>query len=221
MIDPKHLEKLQQAHLLADSNYVYVGLHTHDPAVNPWGQNIWPNLQPGTGLRGLTVNGAFYAFDRRTSKIKWVNEVLNQQLILEQWKEMPILLFTARYNKPQGPGGRFGAIQMVSVEAYEKISGKVTFYRPDLGQQIQNFYAMNNDVRNGRIELIGPNYKVTHTLEDAAALGGSEGPKPSSTGGAQAPTQPTGLGRAQKPLPAPAALPAAPAAPQIRIKVDR
>jgi tetratricopeptide (TPR) repeat protein len=165
-IDPKHLEKLQQAHLLADSNFIYVGFHTHDPAVNPWGQSVWPNLQPGTGLRGITINGGFYAFDRRTSKIKWVAEVLNQELILEQWKEMPILLFTARYNKLERPDDRFSrVIQLVGVESYEKISGKVTFYRPDLGQQIQNFYAVNYDAAAGKIELVGPNYRVIHRIE--------------------------------------------------------
>lgn len=165
LVDPKHLQRLQQATLLADKNFMYVAVQ-QQPANNPWG--IWSNLQPGYGLRGLTVNGAFYCFDKKTSKLRWVNEVFNEQLVLDQWKEMPILLFTARYNKPQGPQGRFGVFQVVGVESYDKVTGKTTFYKPELGQNINQFYALNYDVRQGKIELVGHNYRVVHTLEDPA-----------------------------------------------------
>jgi hypothetical protein len=188
MVDPKHIQRLQQATLLADGGLVYVAFQVNDPNVN---QGVWSNLQPNTGLRAVPVNGAVYAFDRATSKIKWVNEVYSQQLVLEQWKELPIMLFTSRYNKPQGPGGRFGAIQVVGVEAYEKATGKTTFHRPELGQQIGQFYALENDIRNGRIVFTGHNCKVIHTFDDGVAAGGGAGGAGragTSSGGSSAPT---------------------------------
>jgi outer membrane protein assembly factor BamB len=156
MIDPRHLQNVQQAHLLADGQFVYMMFHATPK------NDVWSNLQPGTGLRGLPVNGAVYAFDRATGKIKWIAEVENQQLVLEQWKELPVLIFTSRYNKIQGG---FWRGQVVSVEIYYKANGKLVFNRPDLGQQVQQFYALNYDPRSGKIELTGHNYKVTLTSE--------------------------------------------------------
>ncbi len=201
MMDPAHLKNQREIHLLADAQNVYVMVHAADPA-NPNDQ-IWPNLQPNTGLRGLTVSGEVYAFSRRTSKIVWHNEVKNQQFSLEQWKEMPVLLFTSRYQVGNNGmvvwrGGMPNNQVMgeVQVQIYAKASGKLLRKVPSsgeaqLGQQHGQIYAINNDALNGKIEMIANNYKVTITQEgeaSAAKDNGAEdqGPKPSAKGGAPA-----------------------------------
>jgi outer membrane protein assembly factor BamB len=172
VVDLAHVKKVQQAHLLADDQSVFVAFHVNNP--NDQG-GIWPNVQGNTGLRAVTVSGEVYAFDRRTGRTRWHNTVESEQLVLEEWKEMPLLLFTARHQpmmKAPG-GGRFMAnYQEVRIEAYNKASGKLEYRNPSPGrpqmtnQQYQQIYAINNDVRDGKIELIAHNYKITITAED-------------------------------------------------------
>jgi hypothetical protein len=165
VIDPRHLEKVQQAYVLADPQLFYVVLHAQDGNVNPF---LWSSLQPDSGLRSIPVNGSVYAFDRANSKLKWViSDLQSQQLVLEQWKELPVLLFTSRYQRRDRGGF---SPQTVGLECYEKSSGKTKFRQPSLGQHIQNFYALVNDIRGGKIELIGTNYKLTCTLDEKTPL---------------------------------------------------
>jgi outer membrane protein assembly factor BamB len=193
-MDSAHLKNQKEVHLLADAQNLYVMVHATDPA-NPNDQ-IWSNLQPNTGLRGLTVNGEVYAFNRRTSRLIWHNEVKNQQLSLEQWKEMPVLLFTARYQMGNNQvvfGGRFPNNQVfveVRAQAYGKATGKVEFQQPpvgpgaaSMGQQYGQVYAINNDSLNGKIEMIANNYKVTITQEGEASAGSGAASAPGAKAG--------------------------------------
>jgi hypothetical protein len=165
VIDPKHLEKVQQAYVLADPQLFYVVFHAQDGNVNPF---LWSSLQPDSGLRSIPVNGSVYAFDRANSKLKWIiSDLQSQQLVLEQWKDLPVLLFTSRYQRRDRAGF---SPQTVGLECYEKTSGKTKFRQPNLGQHIQNFYALINDVRGGKIELVSPNFKLTCTLDEKIPL---------------------------------------------------
>jgi outer membrane protein assembly factor BamB/tetratricopeptide (TPR) repeat protein len=169
LVANEHMKNLHQAHLLADAQSIYVALYANNPANPP---QVWSNLQATTGMRAITVNGQVYAFDRRTCKIRWWNQVENQQLVLEQWKEMPVLLFTSRSGvNPNGPrafaGNQAGTI---GVEAWDKATGKV-FYRqpvpgqPQLNPQSGPIYAINYDADGGKIEMIAPTYKITITRQ--------------------------------------------------------
>ncbi|HKI30713.1 MAG TPA: PQQ-binding-like beta-propeller repeat protein [Gemmataceae bacterium] len=215
IVDVAHLKNLRQAHLLADAQFVYVMFHTQDPA-NP--TEPWANLQSNSGLRGITVNGEVYAFNRRTSRIEWHNEVKNQQLVLEGWADMPVLLYTSRYmlNGNMGFPGRFPNNQVwgdVYVEAYEKKTGRLFYKLPStnreapMGQQYLQVYAVNHDARAGKIEMTANNYKLTITQEaeiSATADGTKEkGSKPAAQGGG---TEGIPVGRAvgTQPLPPPA-----------------
>jgi len=183
IVDVAHLKNLRQAHLLADAQFVYVMFHTQDPA-NP--TEPWANLQSNSGLRGITVNGEVYAFNRRTSRIEWHNEVKNQQLVLEGWADMPVLLYTSRYmlNGNMGFPGRFPNNQVwgdVYVEAYEKKTGRLFYKLPStnreapMGQQYLQVYAVNHDARAGKIEMTANNYKLTITQEAEISAGPRRG----------------------------------------------
>jgi len=192
IVNPDHMKNLREAHLLADAQGFYIAFHTTNPN-NP--QDPWSNVQTNTGLRALTVNGEVYAYDRRTGRIRWHNDVPYQQLVLEEWKDMPVLLFTARFNPNNNgmrgfPGNNFGNI---GIQVYGKTTGRLEYSqpsagRPQLNMQSGPIYAINADVRNGKIEMIAPNYKVTITQqgEASANAGGAveKGTKPAAQGGA-------------------------------------
>src|SRR5205807_2592910 len=96
-----HLEKVNEGLLLQDAGNFYVVLNrAAEP--NPQIQGPWPNLN---GLRSVPVNGMVYAFARDTGKLRWrtMEPVLNQMLLVERFQELPVLIFTAKYNKALKP----------------------------------------------------------------------------------------------------------------------
>ena len=98
---PEHMKNVKEAYLLADAQNFYIAFHTttdftkkdHPPTMT----DPWDNMYNNVGLRSIPVNGAMYAFNRSSSKLRWWNEVYHEKLSLENSRDMPILLFTARW----------------------------------------------------------------------------------------------------------------------------
>ena len=121
-------------------------------------------------MRSVPVNGYFYALDRQTGNVRWNNEVLHQQVVLEHFQEMPVVMFTARPFQEMGRGVRNFNMQMTSFRSIDKRTGKLLLDEPDISQNVM-FHALNMDLRAGKIELIGHQVRVVHFLPnyDAAA----------------------------------------------------
>ena len=162
IVNVDHMKNLKDAHLVADSELVFIMLDTRDPANAA--QTVQSNLLAEAGLRGITVNGMVYAFERRTSKIRWVNELRNQQLVLEQWENLPVLLFTSR-GKDRWPAS------IIAIEAFDKTVGKLFYKNPTRGEgplspsENGPIYAVNYDPQKETIELLASTYKLTITRE--------------------------------------------------------
>lgn len=191
-VNPKHLDKATAIHLLHDSSNFYLAINgTADPAANPFG-GPWPNLVPASGIRTLPVNGEFYAIRRDNAEIRWHWPVQQQMIVLEHFADMPMVLFTARAQKPVGPQGRFGVQQVAMVKSLDKRTGKHLYDQPEIPNGTQ-FYGLNMDLRAGRIELVGYNMKIIHYLETPTEAapgskpGGGVTPGGTTTGGASKP----------------------------------
>jgi outer membrane protein assembly factor BamB len=182
-MDPKDLEKAQTVHLLSDHKDLYVAVTKQpDPNLAQFG-GVQPNLMQGTGLRSLPVNGEFYAFDGATGKVKWHNPAINEMLVMDQFQEMPIVLFTARYGQWVINGPNRMHQQVVSLAAIDKRTGK-RLYDDEGNKKLLNtsqFHAVNMDVKAGKIELISQNLKITFFLNgEPAKVEGAQGTKTSS-----------------------------------------
>jgi outer membrane protein assembly factor BamB/tetratricopeptide (TPR) repeat protein len=192
----EHMKNLKQAHLLADAQHYYIATTVTDPA-NPNNEG-WENIQSNTGLRDISVNGFITAFHRSSGKFHWANEVAHQKLVLEQYREMPILLFTARYQPGvnvagwvRQPNQVFGDVY---IEAYDKRTGKL-FYKmptkgpePSMGQNYPLVYAINHDAGAGKVEMIANNYKLTISPDGDPTTAKADGvkgqsPRPGTPGG--------------------------------------
>jgi outer membrane protein assembly factor BamB len=164
-VDPHHLEKVASVHLFSDGRYFFVACNEPlDPAVMPWGGPM-PLLQPGTGLRGQSVNGPFYCFTEQ-GKLNWRSTVRNQMLVVDQFAEMPVVLFASRYSRLMAGGGRGKVDQVASVLALEKQTGKLKYTSENVPNSI-NFHALNVDPRAGRVEFVGHSFKITFALDGA------------------------------------------------------
>lgn len=180
-VDPKHLHKAQAVHLLHDRLNFYLAINgPNDANVNLRG-GPWSNLVPGSGIRALPVNGEVYAFERDSGALRWRASVPQQMLVLEHFADLPIMLFTAQRWGGAG-GNRF---PVTAVKSIDKRTGKLLYDPPEMVNGTQ-FYALNLDLRAGRIDLLGYNIRVTHYLVGAgtAEAGGTGGGPASANRGA-------------------------------------
>ena len=98
------------------------------------------------------------AFDRGHGQLKWKNEINNLALILDQYQDLPILLFSAQ---TPGVGGNNAA--HVTAKSIEKRTGKL-LYEKEL-QSFTWFQALRVNQREGTIDLVGTTLKIQHYLE--------------------------------------------------------
>jgi outer membrane protein assembly factor BamB/tetratricopeptide (TPR) repeat protein len=165
-VDPKDVERLQGASLLRDDTQYYL-------AINGPGQvgaiaGSFPAFQGGTGPRSVPVNGRIYAIDPATGKVNWATlEATQQILVVDSFRELPFLLLVSRSNRMIN--GRFGVAVNgnTGVTVVSKHNGKLLSDEKDLPNAQQQFHTFNVNLREGKIELISFNLKVTLTLEKA------------------------------------------------------
>ncbi len=177
-MDPEHLAKMQSVHLLQDRKYIYIACNgPTDRVLMPWG-GLMSNLMPGTGMQCLPVNGEVYCWESSTGKMRWHNSVPNQMLILDQFNDLPICLFTARYQRWAPGAVNQRMVMAVCTKSIDKRTGKLLYDKEDLTSNMQQYHALNVDARGGKIELISYMMKVTHSMasDSSSTQGTGTGP---------------------------------------------
>jgi outer membrane protein assembly factor BamB/tetratricopeptide (TPR) repeat protein len=167
-VEADDAKKATDIHLLQDHDQFYVAFNEPiDRKLHP-GQGPWPNVSHG--MRSFVLNGTVYAFDRATGKLHWATAgpVENQMMVLEQFKELPVLLFTAQYTKMNNPAQPFNRYMMV--EFIDKRTGKLILRKEMQNQNQQPFFALTTNVREGSIELINFEMKIRLSLAAGAEL---------------------------------------------------
>jgi outer membrane protein assembly factor BamB len=164
-LDSKDLEKVQEVHLLTDRNRFYITINKQvNQQQNQMG-GFWANV--GNGIRSVPVNGQIYAFDHRTGKLDWKlfgDGVSHQMLVVEHFRDMPILLFTTRSNRMLRQGFNQGMMNASSVKSYDKRTGKA-FWEKEFNNNGNMFTTVNVNPRNGTVELVRVDLKIIHDLE--------------------------------------------------------
>ena len=102
-IKPRHMEKVLRGSLLRDAANYYVAL-VGPP--EPQTRVLDTGAMTSYGdLRFVQVNGMFYVFDRESGKVKTANRVVNQELLLNRFEELPVVLFMMLQVRETGPVG--------------------------------------------------------------------------------------------------------------------
>ncbi len=202
-VKKEFLDKLQEAWLVADRDQFYLLLNKTADGNN---NGVWMNVFHG--MRCLNVNGTVYAFDRASGKTKWYNQIANQMLVLDQFKDLPIMVFTARSNEWLLQGGNRINQHVVKVRTVHKQTGKLLFDK-QLNPNINNFHALLADPKAGVIELVSFNMKIRHVLEPFDV----KKPDAGGQGAAAAPPAPQPVGGAVRPQPIGVRIQVAPAVP--------
>ncbi len=167
LADPKHLLGAQQVWLLADHQDYYLAVNGQANAQVPGVGGVQSCLMPGTGLRAIPVNGMVYCFSGGSGKMRWYYPMEHQMLVLEQFRELPFVLFAARQYSQNGFAlGRVGNAN-VAVRSIQKSNGKLIGILNSSSNP--TFHALTVDARGGKVELIGSNLKIVHQLNGGPA----------------------------------------------------
>jgi outer membrane protein assembly factor BamB/tetratricopeptide (TPR) repeat protein len=156
---PQHIQRAQGIYLVSDPDYLFLAVNGPADPNLAWAGGPQPNVQPGSGLRSVPVNGMVYCIERGTGKVRWYNPVENEQMIVSQFAELPMVLFTARYNYLM-PNRAQGSKH--TARAIAKHNGKLWYDQPQVSQHVL-FHSLTMDHRTGTVELSGGGVKVTMT----------------------------------------------------------
>ncbi len=151
----EHFNSAEEIMLLADRERYYLTLNKAPEA------NLQVMPYVINGIRSIRTNGTVYAYDKMNGSLDWYLEnIENQFMVLEQFKDLPICLFAAYANRFNRNGA---SQQRARVEAFDKKTGKLIFERavPATTQ----FYAMTTNPKAGSIELLRYDMKIRFSIK--------------------------------------------------------
>lgn len=232
-VKPDDVKNLHEPLLLRDHDRFYLALNRQVDANQVAGSVIGNNFS--NGLRCAVVNGWFLAFQAADGQAKigdrtrtwkkgdlaWhsFTPITNQMIVLEQFRNLPVVLFSSRYNQIQGAQGINGTRWVTSTLSLNKRDGKLVW---DTGTQQSNsnplYYAFNIDLTAGTINMISFNGTLQHYVDDGRKLiqdnrGGQPGVAPGQPG-----VPPTGFAPGVVPVPRQGAIRAVPVPINVRVR---
>jgi outer membrane protein assembly factor BamB len=180
-VTPADVIGLKDPLLLRDAERFYVALNKPVDGTKVANGFVMNNFQ--SAVRCAPVNGWFVALHRQAGQrqagdktVTWkagdfhwhsYTPLANQLVILEQFDQLPILLFSSRHNDLINAGaGGYRAIYMT--QSINKRNGKMIFDPgPRAGQpNAPQFTTFSVDLKNGTINMVGFTAIVQHYLDD-------------------------------------------------------
>lgn len=171
-VKPEHLAKVDGGLLLQDAGHFYIALNQPAEA-NAMRQGPFPNL---VGMRSAPVNGMVYAFHRATGELHWhtTAPVENQLLLLDQFAELPMLVFTSNTNEASQIN-RGSLVQTTRTLTIEKRTGKILWDRRTTSQ-LSHFHTLKVNRPMGIFDLISPTITLRHAVEGGTRVPSQGGP---------------------------------------------
>ena len=214
------LANLKDPLLLRDQDRFYIALNkSAEGGKGPTGfiANNFSN-----GLRCVPINGWVVAFHAKDGQRKIGERTLtwkagdfhwhsgqplnNQMLIVEQFDQMPVMIFTSRFNELIN-GGAGGSRWTSHTQSINKHNGLVAYDSgPKQNNGAAHYFAFNLDLKGGSISLVGFGGILQHYIDDGRKLpdaipnggdarpGQGGGPMPPATGRPGGPAFPPGGG---------------------------
>ncbi len=170
------IDRMISIHLLTDGqDYFVVCNGPVDQAIAAFNGVIQPPIMLNQGMRAMPANGAVYSFQGETGKLRWIYRAENQQLILDRFNEMPVMLFASRYNR-FSKGAPQQRINLIAVETVNKSNGKLLYRNNSDPTDLQRdklqplpqgntFHSLNLNPAEGKFEFVGYNLRITHQVD--------------------------------------------------------
>jgi outer membrane protein assembly factor BamB len=119
------------------------------------------SAQLGSGLRTVPANGKVYALDRATGQERWEARLTQQKLFVDDFADLPVLLF-ASYS-PKFTGGNQFVVTAMAVTVISKRTGKLLYDEPDILNG-QPFHTLRR-TETGTVELVSATMRIALSPE--------------------------------------------------------
>jgi outer membrane protein assembly factor BamB len=160
-IKAAHREGVTKASLIGDAASFYVALAgPPDPKLRIFDNGMYQF----SDMRTATVNGMFYIFDRESGEVRAATRVMNQQVVLNRFEELPIVLFATTQTREVGAPGSGQQFLYLSTLSIDKQTGKRLFSKDAQNNNGENFHTLWVDAQAGLIDLIANNSRVRHQV---------------------------------------------------------
>lgn len=109
----------------------------------------------GESLPSVRANGVIHAWKRSDGSLAWRQEIKHQNLVVDRFRSMPVLLFVARSWKQKG-NISYGTL---SVEAIHKRTGKI-LHQSVMPSMYSGFHSLDVNLSEPSIELKSYNLRM-------------------------------------------------------------
>src|SRR5947209_6536657 len=101
-----------------------------------------------------------YVFDRARGRLRWYAHVPDQYLVLDQFEDLPFVLFTAQRHRPlDAPRRRRVLEKTVGVRVIEKRTGKLLYAEEGLPAGLMA-HAIRVGPAGRRVEVLGTDRRL-------------------------------------------------------------
>ncbi len=138
---------------IADDDHIYLVVNTPD---NSGGHHY------GESLLSVRVHGTVSAWNRADGKLAWQQEVKHQNLVVDRFRSLPVMLFVSRSWKQKG-NLNYGTL---SIQALHKQTGK-RLHDSTTPSQYGGFHSVQVNASEPSIELKSYNLRLRLVPTDA------------------------------------------------------
>ena len=152
---------------LADEEHIYLLVNRPDNSgVHHYGES----------LLSVRAHGAVYAWNRANGKLAWKQDVKDQNLVVDRFRSLPVLLFVSRSWKQKG-NMSYGTL---SIRAIHKPSGKV-LHDSTSPSMHSGFHSLQVNASEPSIELKSYNLRMRLVPTDGPVAEAKPNPMPIET----------------------------------------
>ena len=149
---------------LVDEEHIYLLVNTLDNSgVHHYGES----------LLSVRANGVVYAWNRADGKLAWKQDVKQQNLVVDRFRSLPVMLFVSRSWKQKG-NMSFGTL---SIQAIHKHSGKV-LHDSTTPSMYSGFHSIQVNASEPSIELKSYNLRMRLVPTDGPVAEAKPNPMP-------------------------------------------
>ncbi len=147
-IPGKKVERPQERYLLSDDDRIYLIVNSQDSGHQTYGEN----------LASIRMNGTIYCWNRKGHQFAWPPlEIKHQNLVIDRFSTLPVLLCVSRSWKPRGPANI--GIGTLNLTAIHKQTGKMLI-NAEIPSSYSGFHAVGINPGEPSIDLKSYNMRL-------------------------------------------------------------
>jgi hypothetical protein len=158
---PKRIGQFVERYLLADDDRIYLIGNTMDNSGQSYGES----------LASIRMNGVVYAWNRQSNKMIWHKPVRQQNLVVDRFAKMPVLLFVSRSWKQQGQL----SVSRLNIAAIHKQTGEMLI-DSKTPSVYSGFHALSVNAEEPCIELKSYNLRMRLLPAEAVVVKAEDKP---------------------------------------------